>query len=130
MTTPINRDELQAKLTAQLSGNLDGNPNGSQPVILIEALPESYFAEAHLPGAINIPHRQVETLASTLLPDKSAEIVVYCSNSVCQNSTIAAETLEKLGYTNVRDYKDGKQDWVNAGLPTETLNPVNHSTAV
>jgi rhodanese-related sulfurtransferase len=89
-------------------------------VTLIEALPERHYAQGHLPGAINLPHDQVRERAHALLPDKTAFIVVYCANTPCQNSAIAARTLEALGYTNVAEYVEGKQDWVEAGLPLET----------
>jgi len=42
------------------------------------------------------------------------------SNTPCPNSVIAARTLEALGYANVAEYVEGKQDWVEAGLPLET----------
>ncbi len=108
MVNRITRDQLKAKLDAD------------EQILLVEALPEKYFQEKHLPGAINLPHDRVAELAPKLLSDRAARIVVYCANTTCQNSTIAAEKLMELGYTNVRDYKEGKQDWVDAGLATET----------
>jgi rhodanese-related sulfurtransferase len=54
------------------------------------------------------------------LPDKSQEIIVYCSNKACQNSPQVARRLVILGYQNVRDYAAGKQDWMEAGLPMES----------
>ncbi len=107
MVATITRDELLARL------------NGGDPVILVEALPPLYYEDAHLPGAINLPHDQVDALAPTLLPDKTAAIVVYCANLPCQNSIIAARRLVQLGYLNVTDYEAGKQDWIEAGLPVE-----------
>lgn len=86
---------------------------------LVEALPEPYYRKAHLPGAVNIPHTRVDELATQLLPDKEAEIVVYCANLACENSEIAARRLTELGYRHVHDYAGGKQDWITAGLPTE-----------
>lgn len=62
----------------------------------------------------------METRAAELLPDKDAAIVTYCSNPACPNSGQVATKLERLGYTNVRKYADGIQDWVEAGLPTES----------
>jgi rhodanese-related sulfurtransferase len=106
MTATINRDELRAGLD-------DGN------VVLVDALPESYYAQQHLPGALNLVADDVDTRAAALLPDKDAAIVTYCSNRACPNSGQVAARLEKLGYTNVRKYPDGIQDWVEAGLPTE-----------
>ncbi|MDQ3635053.1 MAG: rhodanese-like domain-containing protein [Acidobacteriota bacterium] len=47
---------------------------------LIETLPQETYNHAHLPTAINIPPDKVTELAKDLLPDKSGEIVVYCSN--------------------------------------------------
>ena len=92
--------------------------NGHRP-LLVEALPERYFLDAHLPGALNIPHDAVEALAPGLLPDRSAAIVVYCASAQCRNSDFAAERLQRMGYADVRVYAEGKKDWVDAGLPVE-----------
>jgi rhodanese-related sulfurtransferase len=108
MATEITREALEAKL------------DRGEEVVLVEALPPMYYEDAHLPGAINMPHDQVDELAPALLPDTSVEIVVYCANSPCKNSGIAASRLTELGYQNVRDYDAGKQDWIEAGLPTES----------
>ena len=86
---------------------------------LVEALPEKYYREGHLPGAKHLPHDQVRLLAPAVLPDNDAEIVVYCASSTCQNSHIAAQVLEQLGYTHVAVYAGGKQDWQEAGLALE-----------
>lgn len=110
MSTPITREQVAAKID-----------RGEATVV--EALPGSYYEDAHLPGAINVPHDAVDELAAALLPDKRAEIVVYCSDGACQNSTLAAERLTQLGYVNVYDYEGGKQDWIDAGLPTESGRP-------
>ena len=87
---------------------------------VVEALPPMYFADAHLPGAVNLPHDRVRELAPALLPDRDAAIVVYCANTPCQNSGIATRELIAMGYQDVREYAEGKQDWVEAGLPVET----------
>jgi rhodanese-related sulfurtransferase len=93
------RAELQARLAA--------NPD----LVLLEALPEKYFNDWHLPGARHFPHDQARTLAAGVAPDKAAETVVYCASRTCQNSHIAARQLESLGYTNVAVYAGGKEDW-------------------
>jgi len=86
---------------------------------LVEALPEKYWRDWHLPGAKHLPHDQVRQLATRVLPDKNAAIVVYCASSTCQNSHIAAKFLEQMGYADVAVYAGGKQDWQAAGLPVE-----------
>ena len=47
---------------------------------LVEVLPAEEYEEEHLPGAINLPPDRVRELASRVLPDKGAEIIVYCSS--------------------------------------------------
>lgn len=87
--------------------------------ILVEALPEKYWRDWHLPDAKHLPHDQVRQRAPHVLPDKDAEIVVYCASATCQNSHIAARVLEQMGYAEVAVYAGGKQDWQEAGLPVE-----------
>ncbi len=97
--------------------------DSSSPPTLVEALPAPYYDEAHLPGAINIPHDEVDVLAPVHLPDRDTAIVVYCASGPCQNSGIAARRLEQLGYTDVRDYHEGRAEWIAAGLPVESAAP-------
>jgi rhodanese-related sulfurtransferase len=110
MTATITRQELQAGLDA---GTLT----------VVDALPESYYAQQHLPGALNLVADDVASRAAELLPDRDAAIVTYCSNTSCGNSGHVAAALSTLGYSNVRKYAEGLQDWVEAGLPTETGAP-------
>ena len=103
MAKTISRDELEHAIDA-----------GS--VTVVETLRAEHFAQGHLPGAVHIHFEEVEERAAQVLPDKDALIVTYCSNTACQNSRVAAAKLAKLGYTNVRRYEEGKQDWTEAGL--------------
>jgi rhodanese-related sulfurtransferase len=108
MNKTVSRDELQARLAA--------NPE----LVLLEALPQKYYDDWHLPNARHFPHDQARQLAPRVVPDPAAEIVVYCASSTCQNSHIAAAVLQQIGYANVSVYAGGKQDWSEAGLATET----------
>jgi rhodanese-related sulfurtransferase len=98
---------------AQLRSRLDS----MNPPTLLEALPERYYADKHLPGALHFPHDQVDQLAAAAVSDKAADIVVYCASPTCRNSHIAAQRLIQLGYANVAVYAGGKQEWAEAGLP-------------
>jgi rhodanese-related sulfurtransferase len=105
MVTEINRDELKQKL------------DHPRKFVLVEALPAHDFRTLHLPGAINIPADQVRTLAPELLPNKDVEVIVYCAGPACHASENAANALTELGYSNVRHFVGGKQDWISADLP-------------
>jgi rhodanese-related sulfurtransferase len=68
MVATISRDDLKGKI------------DRGDEFILIETLPEVAYHHEHLPGAINLPPDRVRELAPKLLPDKGAEIIVYCSS--------------------------------------------------
>jgi len=95
-----------------------------EEVVIVETLGPLHYAQGHLPGAINIPHDQVAELAPALLPERGATIVTYCSNTACQNSSVVQAQLIAMGYTDVRRYAEGKQDWQEAGLTLESAGPV------
>jgi len=82
-----------------------------RPPLVAEILGPQHFASGHLPGAINLPLEGFAAAALRALPDKAAEIVVYCASSTCQNSDMAERKLASLGYTNVSVFRGGKADW-------------------
>ena len=106
MVNFISRDELRELIDA-----------GS--VTVVDALGGDYYAQRHLPGAVELVEADVDERAADVLPDQDAPIVTYCSNPACPNSGRVAERLLRLGYRNVRKYEAGIQDWVDAGLPVE-----------
>ena len=106
---------IKSLTRAQLQERLHANPG----LVLLEALPEKYYNDWHLPNARHFPHDQARALAASVVPDKSAEIVVYCASRTCQNSHIAAKTLASLGYGNVAVYPGGKEDWREPALAAE-----------
>jgi len=89
--------------------------------MLVEALPEKYFRDRHLPGAINLPHDSVDAEIRRVLPDLETEVIVYCANGPCQNSGILARRLEHLGFVHVLDFHEGKEGWENAGYGFERI---------
>ncbi|CRK58358.1 Cytosine/purine/uracil/thiamine/allantoin permease family protein [Alloactinosynnema sp. L-07] len=110
----ISRDELRSAMTGGT-------------VIVVDTMPVSYYEKEHLPGARNIPGFPYENAAEftdrfapSVVPDKAATIVVYCSNIPCRNSEFVGRRLLELGYADVRKYREGIEDWVSAGLPTDT----------
>ena len=106
MAAPITREELR---TAMEAGT----------VVVLDTLPASYYEQLHLPGALNLVESDVPTLAATLVPDRGTPVVTYCSNTACNNSKAVAALLERAGWTDVRTYREGIQDWVGAGNATE-----------
>jgi phage shock protein E len=82
------------------------------------------FINVHIPpGAkiaatdVSIPYDEIAQKLSQLPPEKNARIVVYCRSG--HMSAIAAETLVKLGYTNIWELRGGMQAWEAAGYPVQ-----------
>ncbi|GAB4411238.1 MAG: hypothetical protein Kow00106_05390 [Anaerolineae bacterium] len=96
-----------------LSVEMIENPD----LLIVDVRQPEEYAEGHLPGAINIPLRD---LAKNLdaLPDLNAKIVVYCGSAF--RSAIAMTALQILGYTDVRNMKGGYGAWTAEEYTTTT----------
>jgi rhodanese-related sulfurtransferase/DNA-binding transcriptional ArsR family regulator len=101
---PVSRDELLQQLHAGT-------------VTILDVRPSDEFALGHLPAALNIPLRELETRLAEL--DPSQEIIAYCRGPYCVLSYEAVAWLRGRGF-KVRRLEDGLPEWRAAGLPTET----------
>jgi rhodanese-related sulfurtransferase len=106
MANTISRDELRAAMAAGT-------------VTVVDALPFGAFQRRHLPGAVNLAAEEIDK-APDRLPDRSAPIVVYSTDSACTRGPELAELLDARGYTDVHTYAGGIEDWVGAGQPIDT----------
>ena len=106
MVKTVTREELKAKM------------DRGEDFVLVDALGRKHYESSHLPGAVNLPYEFVDE-AERVLPDKDAEIVVYCMNTGCSASGEEARELEEMGYSRILHYAGGKQDWIRAGHPVE-----------
>ena len=100
----VSRDELLQQTRAGL-------------VTVLDMRPPDEFALGHLPGAVNIPLRELEARLADL--DPSLEIVAYCRGPYCVLSYEAVAALRTKGF-KARRLEDGFPEWRAAGLPFET----------
>lgn len=104
----VTMDELSRKL------------NADHAFVLVDALAPMVYAHSHLPGAINLPPAGLDPeLVARRIPDRNAEVIVYCTSPECDDSHQTANRLVALGYRNVHRYAGGKNEWRDAGLPLE-----------
>ncbi|MDQ8036176.1 MAG: rhodanese-like domain-containing protein [Pedobacter sp.] len=87
-------------------------------LIVIDARSAAAFAAEHIPGAINLPHRQMSA-DSTAALDKSALVVTYCDGIGCNASTKGALAMTRLGF-RVKELMGGLDWWKRDGHPTST----------
>jgi rhodanese-related sulfurtransferase/DNA-binding transcriptional ArsR family regulator len=100
---PVSREELLVRVRAGL-------------VMVLDVRPGDEYAIGHLPGAVNIPLRELEARLAELTPDR--EIVAYCRGPYCVLSYEAVALLRGRGF-RVRRLVDGLPEWRSAGLPIE-----------
>ena len=84
---------------------------------LVDVREESEWAAGHLPNAQHLGKGVIERDIETKIPDTSAEIILYCGGGY--RSALAADNLQKMGYTNVISMDGGFRGWKDAGLPIQ-----------
>ena len=85
--------------------------------VLVDVREESDFREAHAEGAKHLSKGVIELEIEEQVPDPNQVIICYCGGG--SRSALAADNLQKMGYTNVRSMAGGLRAWKEAGLPTE-----------
>lgn len=88
-------------------------------LIVVDGRTKEAFEQEHIPGAVNIPHRDISSTTASEL-DKSNTYVCYCDGIGCNASTKTALKLSKLGF-NVKELMGGLDWWKRDGYATEGL---------
>ena len=86
--------------------------------IVLDNREDHEWAAGHVPGAHHMSKGVIERDIEQALPEKDTPIVLYCGGGF--RSALAADNLQKMGYSNVTSLDGGWRDWTERGLPTET----------
>jgi len=84
---------------------------------LIDVREESEWARGHVPQAIHLAKGIIERDIENLFPDPKIELVLYCGGGF--RSALAADNLQKMGYTKVFSMDGGYRGWIENGYPVE-----------
>jgi sulfur-carrier protein adenylyltransferase/sulfurtransferase len=103
----LSLDELKARLETRKE----------KPFTLVDVREKDEFRAGFIPGAIHIPRAHLEMQAEAKLPNKDAEIILYCAGGT--RSAFAAKTLNDFGYTNVISANPGFVRWKDLKYPIE-----------
>ena len=85
--------------------------------VLVDVREESEWAAGHAAGAVHMSKGTIERDVEEKVPDKGTPLVLYCGGGF--RSALAADNLQKMGYTNVISMDGGWRAWTQAGLPVE-----------
>jgi len=88
----------------------------AQGAVLVDVRESEEFAAGHAKDAIHLSKGVIELRIEDAVPNVATPIVLYCGGG--SRSALAAESLQKMGYTNVASMAGGFRAWTNEGLPT------------
>jgi len=86
-----------------------------EKIMLVDVREESEFAKDHLPGAIHLGKGVIERDIEARVPDLNAALVLYCGGGF--RSALAADNLQKMGYTDVTSMDGGVRGWREKNYP-------------
>lgn len=109
------RDSIKTISLEALKARLE--ERGKRPFTLVDVREKDEVRQGYIPGAVSIPRGFLEMQAEQKLPDKSAEVIVYCAGGT--RSAFAAKTLAELGYSNVISANPGFVRWKDLKYPVE-----------
>jgi rhodanese-related sulfurtransferase len=90
--------------------------DAGEKLILVDVREESEWARGHIPGAVYLGKGVIERDIEQRVPDPAAPLVLYCGGGF--RSALAADNLQKMGYTNAVSMDGGWKGWLEAGFPT------------
>ncbi len=90
--------------------------DAGEKIVLVDVREDSEWTRGHIPGAIHLGKGVIERDIEQRVPDHSAKLVLYCGGGF--RSALAADNLQKMGYTNVISMDGGWKGWNEAGFPT------------
>ena len=85
--------------------------------MVINVLDRKYAEDCRIKGSIAVPLEELEKFVEKM--PHETHIIVYCARYTCPKSREAYKKLEQLGFTNIKAYEGGMQEWLAKGLPHE-----------
>jgi rhodanese-related sulfurtransferase len=111
-------DDAKSRITQITIDDLRRMVFFREQFVLVDVREESEWARGHASGAIHLGKGIIERDVETVVPEKNARIVLYCGGGY--RSALAADALQKMGYTDVLSLDGGWRAYLDSGLPVET----------
>src|SRR5881275_929549 len=89
--------------------------NSGEAIIVVDVRDKDEWDEGHIPGATHMSRGTIELDIEEKVPERNAMVICHCGGG--GRSALAAESLQKMGYKNVRSMAGGLKAWKAAGLP-------------
>ena len=113
--------EAKKKIT-EISPREAAEKSKSGEAVIIDVREKDEWDEGHIPDAIHMSRGTIELDVEEKVPDTNATIICHCGGG--GRSALAAESLQRMGYKNVRSMAGGLKAWKAAALPTTSARQV------
>jgi rhodanese-related sulfurtransferase len=110
-------DDAKSRVAETDVDTVKSRMDRGEKFVLVDVREESEFAKDHLPGAIHLGKGIIERDIEARVPDLGTELVLYCGGGF--RSALAADNLQKMGYTKVISMDGGIRDWREKGYTLE-----------
>jgi len=108
-------DEAKSRVRQTTVDDVKNRLARGEKFMLVDVREESEFASDHLPGAIHLGKGVIERDIEVHVPDLNAPMILYCGGGF--RSALAADNLQKMGYTNVISMDGGIRQWREKNYP-------------
>jgi rhodanese-related sulfurtransferase len=108
-------DDAKSRVKETTVDDVKSRLDQGEKFMLVDVREESEFANDHLPGAIHLGKGVIERDVEAHVPDLNAPMVLYCGGGF--RSALAADNLQKMGYTNVISMEGGIREWREKNYP-------------
>lgn len=110
-------NDAKTRVRECMVADLRARQAAGERFVLVDVREESEFAAGHIPGAVHIGKGVIERDIEAKVPDAATPLVLYCGGGF--RSALAADALQKMGYTNVVSMDGGWRAWTDQKLPVE-----------
>lgn len=110
-------EEAQSRVTEITPEQTRAKQEQGEDFLLIDTREDSEWSQGHVAGATHLGKGIIERDIERLVPDTDTEIILYCGGGY--RSALAADALQKMGYTNVKSMAEGWRGWKERGLPVQ-----------
>lgn len=83
--------------------------------VLVDVREQNEWQQGYIPGAVHLARSMIEIQIGAVIPNLETPIILYCSGGI--RSLLAAENLQRIGYTNIKSLAGGCKTWCKADLP-------------
>ena len=105
--------EAKSRVTETNVAEVKQRVDRGERLNLVDVREDHEWAEGHLPGAIHLSRGIIERDIEKKIPDPNTELVLYCGGGF--RSALVADSLQTMGYTNVKSMDGGFGGWKDAG---------------